>query len=150
MRISDWSSDVCSSDLAEKDPANGGIFHIVDPDHITQQEYLAHAAKHFGGKPRITRVPQWLFMTLATALEALGKVIGRYMPLTRYRVRSLRPLADVDVSRAEAGLGWKLTVRSDEHTAELQSVMRVSYGVFCFKQEEFSPKNRQSAHPSDH
>src|SRR3546814_13143324 len=59
---------------AEKDPANGGIFHIVDPDHITQQEYLAHAGKHFGGKPRITRVPQWLFMTLATALKALGKV----------------------------------------------------------------------------
>src|SRR3546814_16380664 len=101
MRISDWSSDVCSSDL----PANGGIFHIVDPDHITQQEYLAHAAKHFGGKPRITRVPQWLFMTLATALEALGKVIGRDMPLTSYRVRTLRPLAAVHVFRAWPGLG---------------------------------------------
>src|SRR3546814_4390497 len=72
---------------AEKDPANGGIFHIVDPDHITQQEYLAHAAKHFGGKPRITRVPQWLFMTLATAL------------------------------------------RSEEHTSELQSLMRTSYAA---------------------
>src|SRR3546814_19978206 len=113
---------------AEKDPANGGIFHIGDPDHITQQEYLAHAAKHFGGKPRITRVPQWLCMTLATALEALGKVIGRDMPLTRYRIRSLRPLADVDVSRAEAGLGWKPAVglreRSEELTSELQSLMR--------------------------
>ena len=90
-----------------RDSANGGIFHIVDREVITQQDYLAHAARHFGSGHRIIRVPQWLFMALATALEAVGKVIGRDMPLTRYRIRSLRPLADIDVSHAETGLGWK-------------------------------------------
>lgn len=89
------------------DSANGGIFHIVDREVTTQQDYLAHVAKHSGSALRIIRVPQWLLMALATALEAVGNVTGRDMPLTRYRVRSLRPLADIDISRAETGLGWK-------------------------------------------
>ena len=91
---------------SDRESANGGIFHVVDPEVVTQRDYLAHARKHFGSRLGITRVPQWLFMALASGLEAAGKVIGRDMPLTRYRVRSLRPLANIDVSRAGTSLGW--------------------------------------------
>lgn len=91
---------------SERDRANGGIFHVVDPAEVTQGDYLAHARKHFGGALRIIRIPQWLFMLPATALELAGRLIGRDMPLTRYRVRSLRPLAGIDVSQATEVLGW--------------------------------------------
>src|SRR3546814_5725047 len=45
-------------------------------------------------------------------------------------------LADVDLTRAKAlaeELGAELVDRSEEHTSELQSLMRISYAVFCFK-----------------
>lgn len=95
---------------AGRDCANGGIFHVVDRELVTQEEYLARAAAHFGGALRIARVPSWSFMALATALEAAGKLIGRDVPLTRYRVRSLRPLAEISVARAEDVLGWRPAV----------------------------------------
>jgi nucleoside-diphosphate-sugar epimerase len=37
----------------------------------------------------------------------LGKMLGRNVPLTRYRVRSLRPLANFDISAARSKLGWE-------------------------------------------
>jgi nucleoside-diphosphate-sugar epimerase len=39
-------------------------------------------------------------------VEQLGKVLRRDVPLTRYRVRSLRPLANFDTTAARAELGW--------------------------------------------
>jgi nucleoside-diphosphate-sugar epimerase len=47
-----------------------------------------------------------MFMTLGFGVEILGKLLRREVPLTRYRVRSLRPLANFDVSAARDGLGW--------------------------------------------
>jgi hypothetical protein len=40
-------------------------------------------------------------------VELLGKLLHRSVPLTRYRVRSLRPLANFDISAARSGLGWE-------------------------------------------
>jgi nucleoside-diphosphate-sugar epimerase len=46
-------------------------------------------------------------MGLAWGVELLGKLLKREVPLTRYRVRSLRPLANFDISAANNELGWK-------------------------------------------
>ena len=45
-------------------------------------------------------------MLLATAVELLGAVLRRPVPLTRYRVRSLRPLENFDLTAAQTVLGW--------------------------------------------
>lgn len=91
---------------SEREAANGRIFHVVDPEPVTQREYLAKAKARAGGSLRTVRVPQWLFMLPAMAVELIGKLARRDVPLTRYRVRSLRPLAGIDVARAAEGLGW--------------------------------------------
>src|SRR3546814_2129446 len=38
--------------------------------------------------------------------------------------------------------------RSEEHTSELQSLMRISYAVFCLKQKKITPIARRSSYPS--
>src|SRR3546814_4598198 len=90
MRISDWSSDVCSSDL------NG--------------------ASEVGG----------LFLHPAARAGGLGLLLARsrYLFIARHRARfGDRILAE-------------LRGRSEEHTSELQSLMRISYAVFCLKKKQ--------------
>ena len=53
------------------------------------------------------RVPVNVFMGLAYGVEMLGKVLKRDVPLTRYRVRSLRPLSNFDLTEARTRLGWE-------------------------------------------
>ena len=92
---------------AEAPDAVGQVFNIVDPASITQQRYLDRAKRKLGDELRLTRVSVPVFMTLAHGVELLGKVLGRDVPLTRYRVRSLRPLANFDTRAARERLGWQ-------------------------------------------
>ncbi|MEZ5461196.1 NAD-dependent epimerase/dehydratase family protein [Dokdonella sp.] len=92
---------------AETPEAAGKLFNIVDSAVITQQEYLARAKRKLGEELRIVRVPAAMFMALAFGVELLGKMLRRDVPLTRYRVRSLRPLANFDLRAANDVLGWK-------------------------------------------
>lgn len=93
--------------LAANEPAaNGGIFNLVDPEIVTQGDYLARVKTKLGSELKLMRMPTGAFMTLAFGVEMLGKVLGRGVPLTRYRVRSLRPLANFDISAARTRLGW--------------------------------------------
>src|SRR3546814_3795913 len=98
MRISDWSSDVCSSDLlhrleaavvgiARRRTGNGGV--------------LRPRAALAGGKP-----------------GAAARVAWRL----RARCAGVHPLP-------------RPGPRSEEHTSELQSLMRLSYAVFCLKKK---------------
>src|SRR3546814_5885060 len=109
MRISDWSSDVCSSDL------------LVTAD-ILQDRFIALMMK--GGKPirRLERpheerpylTPALIDMTDAT--DRLDEeLFGPVLQLVRVK--------DFDAAIDEAN-------RSEEHTSELQSLMRNSYAVF--------------------
>src|SRR3546814_8770244 len=108
MRISDWSSDVCSSDLArdlyltpvmnELRPLLGLLFDDIS---ITFDER--------------TLLPQTI----------------------------LRRGQEEDVERLSGGMRERLSVltrlafgRSEEHTSELQSLMRISYAVFCLKKKK--------------
>ena len=82
------------------------VFNVVDTSRITQQDYLARCRRKLGDEIKVVRVPRWTFMLLGFGVEQLGKVLRRDVPLTRYRVRSLRPLANFDTTAARADLGW--------------------------------------------
>src|SRR3546814_8946996 len=110
MRISDWSSDVCSSDL----PRAGAD---QQPDPIAS-EPGDHAAEH-GEKPSAPR----LFVARP---DHRGASAHRWAddPGRRHRLRSQRHRHRVPAARSE------------EHTSELQSLMRTSYAVFCLQKKQ--------------
>ncbi|MDE1892778.1 MAG: NAD-dependent epimerase/dehydratase family protein [Pseudomonadota bacterium] len=92
---------------AEAPAALGGTFNLVDPQIVTQGDYLAGVKRKLGGELKLLRLPTGVFMLLASGVEWLGKLLGRSVPLTRYRVRSLRPLANFDIASARSRLGWE-------------------------------------------
>src|SRR3546814_8142853 len=104
MRISDWSSDVCSSDLgdAEQQRRAQGHAHDILNQRLPRNR---NAAAH------------------THADEDLGKRIQQ----------------DADNDHAEDCIFTRhdsTPVRSEEHTSELQSLMRISYAVFCLKKKK--------------
>src|SRR3546814_1721980 len=134
MRMSDWSSDVCSSDLLaaglqlHRHLAGGRdrapALHVVDlvlleEELDTAGEVLHHLvlASHHGRKIQ----PQ------ALHLDAVrGEVPGRIgVLLGRLQQRLGGNAADIQAGAAEG--------RSEEHTSELQSLMRTSYAVYGLK-----------------
>src|SRR3546814_3929588 len=71
---------------------------------------------------------------LAVALEALGQVL--------LRLHESRWIDDHQpVALAGVGLALQLLERSEEHTSELQSLMRISYAVFCLKKKTTNNHN---------
>src|SRR3546814_9592769 len=112
MRISDWSSDVCSSDLysAVNVPANfcasGNRFPAASPVPIIRPGPLGFGNEMFA------------------AGNSLNLVFKNDKPPTG-------SVANMGHGRA-ASPSWGIR-RSEEHTSELQSLMRISYAVFCLK-----------------
>ena len=92
--------------LASEADVAGDLFNLVDPLEITQQEYLERAKRKLGSELKLMRVPKKAFLGLAFGVEQLGRVLRRDVPLTRYRVHSLRPLANFDSTAARTRLGW--------------------------------------------
>ncbi len=90
---------------AETPAAVGGVFNVVDPETVCKDAYLAHARRR-SPQLKVLHAPAWLFLALAWGVELLGKALRRDVPLTRYRVRSLRPLANFDLAAARDVLGW--------------------------------------------
>src|SRR3546814_2518433 len=106
MRISDWSSDVCSSDLGRKDRVvddRNGSKKLDDPDDIGQRGRLEQRDK-----------------LRDQGREHVAERLGEHHAKQR--------LARIE---ADGTGGVPLTLRSEEHTSELQSLMRISYAVFC-------------------
>src|SRR3546814_5244445 len=112
MRISDWSSDVCSSDLA--------TFLSQDPHRLKGRKLGAFA----GFLKRCAREHDLLWGRLDGAERLIALV-----------VTAAASAAGVDKDRRAA------LQRSEEHTSELQSLMRISYAVFCLKKKK-SPKSQ--------
>src|SRR3546814_4526442 len=105
MRISDWSSDVCSSELVRV-PGGG------------KRTGLRLAVTDDAGDHDVRVVER--------RSEGVGQRVAELSALVD-RTRHLRR----DVARDAAGEGE----RSEEHTSELQSLMRISYAVFCLKKK---------------
>src|SRR3546814_6992983 len=68
--------------------------------------------------------------------HAARLLVGRFSPI-EFRTVSLMPFLQTVPNEAEAAVRFRLAapvdVRSEEHTSELQSLMRISYAVFCLK-----------------
>ncbi|MBX3710754.1 MAG: NAD-dependent epimerase/dehydratase family protein [Lysobacter sp.] len=86
--------------------ALGRIFNLVDTDSVDRGTYLRRCKAKLGTSLKLMWMPEWVFMCLAIGVELLGKALKRDVPLTRYRVRSLRPLANFDTTAAREVLGW--------------------------------------------
>src|SRR3546814_3599539 len=113
MRISDWSSDVCSSDLSV--PASWCSWALVSCMHSRSASWVANQSK----KPlrAAERTPLALKLMMRMGEEP-GLGIG-----------------DWGLGIGDWGLGigdWGSGIRSEEHTSELQSLMRISSAVSCW------------------
>src|SRR3546814_4140619 len=126
MRISDWSSDVCSSDLfpesfrhalsaARRDPRSGGGLWRALACRTRAQDRGADRRRAGGRAADVDRSGRSVGLRLDPAAPRLG-----LSARDRALVCAARPA--VAASR-----------RSEEHTSELQSLMRISYAVFCLK-----------------
>src|SRR3546814_6493933 len=113
MRISDWSSDVCSSDLEACAPANAPDIH----PHCPRGDACAHASA------------RELFLQQAIQSIRIGLALRRTHGLGDEEAEQL-VLAGAIFGEL-AGI-----LRSEEHTSELQSLMRISYAVFCLKKKK--------------
>src|SRR3546814_8034404 len=119
MRISDWSSDVCSSDLGKH---KGKAFlgcdryptctHAVWPDRPARGDGVQ--------KP-----------------ERLEPLEGDGKPCPKCKKGVMR----TRMAGSGRSAGQRFLGRSEEHTSELQSLMRISYAVFCLKK-----KNKKKKH----
>src|SRR3546814_3062825 len=117
MRISDWSSDVCSSDLVDQHPhlfalAHDGGQHCIELADLSLELVtvrLEHEVVLGLGEAG----------EVAEGLEGELAVVGQHLGRAR----------EVHQELVDA-LG-----RSEEHTSELQSLMRISYAVFCLKKK---------------
>lgn len=98
---------------ADKDGIEGEVIHLVDPAPVTQRQYVAKAQEAGIAAAKPHYVPQSVMMALASGIEMLGRVVGRDVPVTRYRIRSIRPLADFDDKAARDKLGWSPRVGAD-------------------------------------
>jgi nucleoside-diphosphate-sugar epimerase len=91
---------------ARRDGVFGKTFQLVDEERITQRQYIRQCRERIGEKLRVVFVPMPVFLAAGIIVGALGTILGRPVPLTRYRVSSIREIETFDCSAARAGLGW--------------------------------------------
>src|SRR3546814_5363952 len=123
MRISDWSSDVCSSDLC-------GHAHALACAHAIAAARGDDVRHHTEAKRDLL----WAELAVAHAWRSSidwPGLLGQPPQLVVLRqliavAERLRTLAQAPSAAA---------ARSEEHTSELQSLMRISYAVFCLKKK---------------
>src|SRR3546814_1099768 len=124
MRISDWSSDVCSSDL----PLRHRI-HAPGAEAARIAALFADAAHLRVGQVRraVHRIDR-----AAALLADVVQPVARLAAAGAGRVVQRRLVA-VDIQFAVVHGAADEKCRSEEHTSELQSLMRISYAGFCLK-----------------
>src|SRR3546814_8894327 len=119
MRISDWSADVCSSDLAARE---AGADHVI---RYKQDDVAAHVREITDGQGVSVTfdgigMATWDVSLKATARRGLIVSYGN----------AGGPVTGVNLGIL-AQRGSQFVNRSEEHTSELQSLMRISSAVFC-------------------
>src|SRR3546814_1487371 len=160
MRISDWSSDVCSSDLrtyrgtavAQADLPGRPLLGTgaLLPAALAGDRLRARRPEVDGGlrppagadqgrHPREFRPAQGAQPARATALQGHGGLDRRAAAL-RLHQGKLRAADGGDV--AWLRLDRRHAGRSEEHTSELQSLMRISYAVLCLKKKNKAPMKK--------
>src|SRR3546814_5620575 len=155
MRISDWSSDVCSSDLSiaqsfvhqnrirQAASSLGAAVYCIE-----ESVRYARTRKPFGAALAKNQAIQFPLVELATQAEMLRLLIRKTawdmdntphkevertlsdkVSMCNYWANRLVCEASDRAMQVHGGIGY----RSEENTSELQSLMRISYAVFCLK-----------------
>src|SRR3546814_3044924 len=122
MRISDWSSDVCSSDLASGAAVPGSRKGVGHRGLALGDEGLQRLVDAGIDGRRLVVLQRLL-------PQAVGALVGI---AAAFRLPLLEGVVVGGAGAPEGGL----EVRSEEHTSELQSLMRISYAVFCLKKKK--------------
>src|SRR3546814_5201709 len=138
MSISDWISDVCSSDLIDQPLGIVAAFEElaqrIEEDRPADQEALRDVAPHHR-KERQRRLRFDPF--------------GGHLHLERVREIDRRA-DDQRIAVAAGELEHEhlvdLEFRSEEHTSELQSLMRISYAVFCLTKKNNAARKDSTVH----
>src|SRR3546814_1909881 len=126
MRISDWSSDVCSSDLISKADSLYEVGRAYDVFTLTGQMCIHDDGEIFScdltphGKAR-------KIFTTREPLAAISAITPFNHPLNMVAHKVAPSIATNNC--------MVVKTRSEEHTSELQSLMRISYAVFCLKKK---------------
>src|SRR3546814_4630849 len=122
MRISDWSADVCSSDL----PLGPVALVAAIPIGVDRRVGIGLPLECFARADVL--LVGLIFLALVPAHPQFFTVIDQRRALEQHRQHR----GGMQLFRRNAGFRRK-PVRSEEHTSELQSLMRISYAVFCLK-----------------
>src|SRR3546814_4225493 len=124
MRISDWSSDVCSSDLRM---VMQGLEFMKE---VPWQRLYLHGLVRAADGSKMSK-------SKGNTVDPLG-LIDRYgADALRFFMAAMESQGrdiKMDEKRVEGYRNFA-TKRSEEHTSELQSLMRISYAVFCLKKK---------------
>src|SRR3546814_4140751 len=131
MRISDWSSDVCSSDL---ESFSAGVKRI---DRV-----LKHWRKLFPcrGRTAIPYLPNFNFLCLLSnpapfpdrQRPAVKCFLHEGVKIKWPEVSGVTQFMLIETSTLQSKTQ---TQRSEEHTSELKSLIRITYAVFCLKKK---------------
>src|SRR3546814_2578356 len=116
MRISDWSSDVCSSDLLRAEFWLSGSSKCRDRNGTGTRQFSATLARHGILSPR--EVCSQNLSTYPKAIKIVGLMLHHFDALVPVTPSSI--CASNEIGRAQS---------------ELQSLMRISYAVFCLKKK---------------
>src|SRR3546814_8261276 len=119
MRISDWSSDVCSSDLSLR--ALLGV-QDIDYNDVKREQYTFFSYRACEIGFRENQLFSSEGYNESPGVRSVGTTI---LSMTGKPHKRLRSAAQPLFKRP------KVLDRSEEHTSELQSLMRISYAVFC-------------------
>src|SRR3546814_1654205 len=148
MRISDWSSDVCSSDLLTTlilpFPCAQLAFYI-DLAALAQEAFsdIDQAFREnsdsvpFGPVLALARIP---ILPAFAGRDADIADLAAILEAANFRLRAKIPDQNHLVDAA-----CHIVSRSEEHTSELQSLMRISYAVFCLKKKN-KKQQKQTQH----
>src|SRR3546814_174892 len=173
MRISDWSSDVCSSDLIEGyahwarhllhlrhlQQQTGGItefvplpfVHMEAPMYLRgharqgpslRETLLMHAVARLALHPLIPNIqaswvklgPEWAQRCLQAGANDLGGTLMNESISRAAGAAHGQEYSPAEMQQLAAAIGRP--ARSEEHTSEPQSLMRISYAVFCLTKKK--------------
>src|SRR3546814_2924572 len=138
MRISDWSSDVCSSDLLIVE----AVFEdtAIKAETTRKTEAVIRESAVFASNTSTLPISQ-----LAQASKRPDQFIGIHFfsPVDRMGLVEVIMGKQTSKEALAKALDYiaqlrKTPIRSEEHTSELQSLMRISYAVFCLKKKKNS------------
>src|SRR3546814_3236217 len=130
MRISDWSSDVCSSDLSgvaeQAVDITAFVETFIDPKLKRGSKFRLHALGYLASQIADVAFQSGQHFILIRTQERF------YENRCVAQIRGHADFSDADCMGAQH-------VRSEEHTSELQSLMRISYAVFRLNKQTLIP-----------